>query len=476
MYKNILIVDDEPVQSKMMQKFIGDMDHNIIIMNNGRDVVDFFVNKKPINNIYPHEVSIMLLDLSMPDVDGLSVLRRIADVKGDLQVIVLTASNEISSAVAALSLGAIDYIIKGEKDLFARVVTSITSAIEKTNLKQQVYNLERKNSHQVSFSDLIGRSKDFLSAINLAKKVSNSNVPVLIEGPIGSGKELLARATHGTGAKSGKPFICVDCESLKLNVADSILFGYERTLSNGALERALGKIKEANGGTLFLDNVNALRSDIQVKLLRFLQEGEVEPVGGKLSSKVSVRIISSTTRDLETLVRQGRFREDLYYCLNVFLITLPSLKERGGDDIRLLSESFCRSFSVNENKKIRGITDEAMEMLVAYDWEDNVRQLRSYIFRAVVLCDEEMLKPEHFPQIVSLESFQSIRKGRAIKVPKKRVELIDIFHPDGKCKNLDDIEKEVVERLLEFYDNNLSEVSKQLGVGRSTIYRKLKPE
>lgn len=476
MQKNILIVDDEPVQAKLLARFIGDMDHNIIVMNSGREVVEFFVNKEPVNNISPSEVTIMMLDLSMPDVDGLSVLKQISEVKGDLQVIVLTASNEISSAIAALNLGAIDYIVKGEKDLFARVVTSIASAIEKTNLKQQVYHLERNNGHRVSFSDLIGKSENFVNAVNLAKRVSNSNVPVLIEGSSGTGKELLARAIHGSGAKSGKSFICVDCELLQPDIADSILFGIEKSINGNIIEKTLGKIREADRGTLFLDNIGSLRSDTQIKLLRFLQEGEIEPVGSnKGSVRVNARVISSDSRDLETLVRHSRFREDLYYCLNVFLIQMPSLTERGKEDIKLLAENFCKNFSVNENKKIKGINDEAVQMLAEFDWEENVRQLRSYMFRAVVLCDDEILNPEHFPQIISSDSFRKAKKTQG-KVYKKRMEMIDVFFPDGKCKDLEEIEQEIVAKLLEFFDNNLTEVSKQLKVGRSTIYRKLKPE
>jgi len=479
MQKNILIVDDEPVQSKLLARFIGDLDHNVICMNNGRQAVEFFLSRKPFNNLLPSEISIMLLDLSMPDVDGLSVLRQIADYRGNLQIIVLTASNEISSAISALNLGADDYIMKGEKDLFPRVVSSISNAIEKKNLKQQVYNLERKNSHQVSFSDLVGTSKIFIEAINLAKRVSNSNVPVLIEGAFGVGKELLASAIHGAGSKSGKPFVVVDCGALgqnntNLHEADITLFGGEVSVEYGISQRSIGKIREADGGTIFFDNVSALRPDTQVKLLKFIKEGAVDPVGGSSSVGVSVRIISSTNKDLEDYVEHGRFREDLFYCLNIFLINMPSLSERGPEDINILANNFCYDFSVNENKKIKGLNDQALELLYKFDWDDNIRQLRSHIFRAVVLCDGEILKAEHFPQIVNATFIKKNRKKSSDA--NKTFEKIELFKPDGQCKNLEEIETEVVEKLLDFFDGNLSEVSKQLKVGRSTIYRKLKPE
>jgi DNA-binding NtrC family response regulator len=479
MQKNILIVDDEPVQSKLLARFIGDLDHNVICMNNGRQAVEFFLNKKPFNNLLPSEISIMLLDLSMPDVDGLSVLKQIADHRGNLQVIVLTASNEISSAISALNFGADDYIMKGEKDLFPRVVSSISNAIEKKNLKQQVYNLERKNSHQVSFSDLVGTSKIFIDTVNLAKRVSNSNVPVLIEGVFGTGKGLLARAIHGAGSKSGKPFVVVDCGALgqsnaNLHEADITLFGGEVSAEYGITKRSIGKIREADGGTIFFDNVSALRPDIQVKLLRFIKEGAVEPFGSNSSVDVGVRIISSTSKDLEGYVKHGRFREDLFYCLNIFLINMPSLSERGPEDINILANNFCYDFSVNENKKIKGLNEQALELLYKFDWDDNIRQLRSCIFRAVVLCDGEILKAEHFPQIVNAAFIKKNRKKSADN--NKTFEKMELFKPGGQCKNLEEIETEVVEKLLDFFDGNLSEVSKQLKVGRSTIYRKLKPE
>ncbi|MFT6077517.1 MAG: DNA-binding NtrC family response regulator [Myxococcota bacterium] len=463
--KNVLIIDDELVQIKLMSKFVTDIGHNPIAMTNGDEVVDYFINKKALDGIRPSDISVMLLDLSMPETDGITILRKIAHHKGDVQVIILTASDEVSSAVIAANLGAIDYIVKGEKDLFARVTTSINSAIAKKALKQQVVNLERNNNQQVSFSDLIGNSKDFISTVNLAKKASNSNIPILIDGESGTGKELLARAIHGSGSKSGKPFIVVDCEAIKQSDADLILFG-----SN----EIAGKIREANGGTLFLNNIHALNSGIQGKILKLSQEGISEQVDTKAITKVSIRIISSTNQDLESYVRHDKFREDLYYCLGVFLISMPSLKERGSEDTKILARNFCRDFSISENKVIKGIDEDTLYMICSFDWEDNIRQLRNYIFRAVILCNDEYLKSEHFPQIINYNSVGRSRKKSKEFTAKDG--MLDLFFPDGKCKNLEEIESEIFTKLLHCFDGNLSEVSKQLKVGRSTIYRKLKPE
>ncbi len=478
MNKNILIVEDEPVQAKMFGEFVKkDMNHNVIFMSDGQQVLDFFLEKKnDINHLMPRDIDVMIIDLSMPKVSGMEVLKRIFDIKGDLQIIVITATNDTSVIINAINFGAIDYIVKGEKDVLTRLTTSLCNAIEKKNLKYQVYNLERRTKNQVVFSDIIGVDREFLGAINLAKKVSNSIVPVLIEGPSGTGKELLARAIHGSGPRSGKPFIIVDCAQLEIKNATEILFGHERKSDDGLVEKSVGKIKEAMGGTLFLDDIGSLQSDVQIKLLRFLQEGQFQPNGSKIIYRSTARVISSSKHDLVDLVRKKQFREDLLYRLNIFPIKLPSLLQRGVEDIKLLAENFCHNASVNENKKVKGISDNTMKLLLSYEWEDNIRQLKNYIFRAVVLCDEEYLEPRHFPQIIMIEN-QSISLARLSTMIRKtnstNSEVFDIFDISGKCKSLEDIEYEVVERLYHLYNGNLSEISKKLKVSRSTIYRKL---
>ncbi|MFT7087668.1 MAG: DNA-binding NtrC family response regulator [Rickettsiales bacterium] len=473
-YGNVLVVDDEGVQAALMSKFVRDLDYKTLIMHDGEEVVEFFSNKNSIDDIRPSEISLMVLDLSMPKMDGLTVLRQIASIKGDLQVVVLTSSSDVQTAIAAANLGALDYIVKGEKDLFPRVASAITSAIEKRVLKQQVYNLERKSTHQVSFSDIVGSSPELIEGINLAKKASNSNVPVLIDGEVGTGKELLARAIHGSGPKVGKPFIVVDCPSLNAENTDLTLFGCEKSEDLGIHERLIGKVREAEGGTLFLRNVHTLQSETQLKILRLLQDGIIRPVGGKLVTDAGVRVVSSTNVDLEAEVRHERFREDLYYCLSIFQISIPPLRERGFEDIDMLSRGFYRDFAINEGKNIKGIEEDAMSLLCSFDWEDNIRQLKNYVFKAVVLCDGEMLKSVHFPQITNFDKINRIRR-RPVRLTQSN-NSIDLFSVNGNCKNLEEIEVEIFTKILECFDGNLSEVSKQLKVGRSTVYRKLKPE
>jgi DNA-binding NtrC family response regulator len=470
----ILIVDDEPTQRKLLGRFIEDLDHNYLVMSSGMEVVDFFMNKKTIKGISCHDVDVMLLDLSMPDLDGLTVLKQIAPIKGDLQVIVLTANQDVTLAITAINYGAIDYIVKGERDIFARVTASINNAIEKKNLKYQVSHLARKGKDQVAFSDIIGQSEVISNVIKLAKKAVNSTIPILIEGPSGSGKELLARAIHGSSPRSGKPFIMIECDLLKNIDAEEELFGSEKVFADGAVKN-IGKLREANNGTIFFEKVDLLKPELQVKLLRFMQEGEFTPVMGKFPIRVNVRVISSTSRDLEKMVIAKKFREDLRYRIAAFPIAVPSLKERGEDDIKLLTENFCRDFAINENKKIKSINPDAFYLLYNYDWEDNVRQLKNFLFRAVVLCDGDFLKPEHFPQLLNKENNSLTKAKAAIKKNSDiNSELIDIFDDEGRCKTIDIIEEEIIRRLVDIYNGNLSEVAKQLDIGRSTIYRKLK--
>jgi DNA-binding NtrC family response regulator len=476
MIKNtILIVDDEATQRKVIARLIDNLGYRSLVMNNGMEVIDFFTNKKNVNGISCIDVDVVLLDLSMPDLDGIAVLNQIESIKGYSQVIVLTADSNIKMVISAIKSGAIDYVIKGGSDISSRLSASIANAIERKNLKYQLSSIVRSNKNQVIFSDIIGQSPAICAAIDLAKKVVNSAIPVLIEGSNGVGKELLARAIHGSGSRSGKPFIVFDCDLFKKRNIEEELFGSERLTYDG-LVKNIGKLREANGGTIFLDKIDLLKPEMQLKILRFIQDGGFLPATEKDMVLVNVKIISSINSSLEKLVMAKKFREDLHYRIAAFPIKVPSLKERGGDDIRLLAQSFCRDFSMSENKKIKGIDSDALYLIGNYDWEGNVRQLKNTIFRAVVLCDGDILKPEHFSQLLNKENSSSLLRSKSLAKKSLNInsELIDIFDDMGNSKSMSRIEEEVLHRLVEIFGGNISEVSKRMKIGRSTIYRKLK--
>ncbi|HLD76604.1 MAG TPA: sigma-54 dependent transcriptional regulator [Rickettsiales bacterium] len=474
--RNILIVDDEPTQCKMMKKFVTNLGHNAFVMNSGMEVVDFFTSKKVLDNLTYNDIDVMLLDLSMPDIDGLTVLKKIDNVKSDVQIIVLTATSDVTLAVNAINLGATDYIIKGGSDIHARLTSSIKNAIDKKNLKYQVSNLVRKDQNQVVFSDVIGQSKIMLSIIDLAKRAVNIAIPILVEGQNGCGKELLARAIHGSGMRVGKPFIVVECDMMKPEMAEEDLFGLERVV--GAKPK-IGKIREAEGGTIFLKKIEVLNLEVQTKLLRFLQDKEFHPTDSHKLVKSNVRLIASTSKDLAKLATEKKFREDLRYALSIFPIQIPSLQKRGDEDIIMLAEHFLRSFTVNENKKIKSFKPETIELLCKSDWKDNVRQLKNFIFRAVILCDDEVLYPEHFPQLLNAQNNYANDKmddATRKKLGMRSFYTVEIFDENNNCKPLADIEEEISKKLMDKYSGNISEVAKQLSIARSTLYRKLRME
>jgi DNA-binding NtrC family response regulator len=483
--KNILIVDDELVQCKILSKLVENLGYNYLIINNGSEVVNFFSHNKIINNLTSDDIDIMLLDLSMPDLDGLEVLKQITSIKGDLSIIVLTAHVDTSLIISAINLGAIDYIIKGQKNVFDRINASIANAIEKRNLKNKISHLKRQDQGQITFTDIIGNSEKMINIINSAKRVANLFVPVLIQGPQGSSKEFIARAIHGSSLRSAKPFIRVECELLQNHNAGNILFGYNRTLVDGKAENNPGKIHQAIGGTLFLEKVDMLTLDIQSQILKFIKEiefissfkyppSEHKSNYNRQLAKTNIRIISSASKNLLKLVKEKRFNKDLLRYLSSHVIRVPGLKDRGNEDIKLLAESFCHDFAANENKKINNISPEALDLLYNYQWQDNVRQLKHVIFRAVVLCNDQELKAKHFPQLLDQENNSYIEANSFIKKNCNiNTELIDIFDDNGKCKSLNVIVEEIIRRLINLHGGNLSEVAKRLDIGRSTVYRRL---
>jgi DNA-binding NtrC family response regulator len=421
-----------------------------------------------INGPRGDQITLMLLDLVMPDMGGVEVLNRLRASNSDLPVIVLTAKGGIDSAVEAMRAGANDFLVKPASP--ERITVSIRNQLKK------------KSDNRLSFEDLIAESPEMKQVFRLGARAAQSDIPILIEGESGAGKELIARAIQGTSARAGKPFVTVNCGAIPENLIESILFGHEKGSFTGASDKHLGKFQEADGGTLFLDEIGELRLDMQVKLLRALQEGEVDPVGSKRPVKVDVRIISATNRDLGQMAQEGGFREDLYYRLNVFPILVPSLRDRPAD-IAPLARHFISRFAAEENKPVVGLSQQAANLIAQFSWPGNVRQLENTIFRAVVLCDGSMLDICDFPQIAAAMGVDaSARQAQPVAaagasgpaMPAGSPYALAVTDAAGHIRRFEDLESEIIRMAIGRYEGHMSEVARRLGIGRSTLYRKLK--
>jgi DNA-binding NtrC family response regulator len=431
-------------------------------------------------------ISCVVLDLVMPDIDGMGVLAKMRDQQIATPVIVQTANGSIDAVVGAMRAGACDFVVKpvGAE----RLQVSIKNALRVNALEGEVRRMRHRAVGTMGLRDLHSRSPDMIRVSRLAERAAKSNIPVLIEGESGVGKEVLARVVQGSGERKGRPFVTVNCGAIPEKLVESTLFGHEKGAFTGATERHVGKFVEASGGTLFLDEIGELPMEAQVKLLRALQEGEVDPVGAKKPVRVDIRLISATNRSLLDLVKQGRFREDLYYRLNVFPIAMPPLRARR-EDIGHLARAFCTRFAAEEGKTIRGLSAEAEALVARYDWPGNVRQLENAVFRAVVLCDGDELTVADFPQIATHVDGFDVRipqapaplalpdeaqpATRIVQVPVRDPNALDLIEGTD-LRRLDDLEKEIIRFALNHYRGHMSEVSRKLGIGRSTLYRKLK--
>ena len=345
-------------------------------------------------------VDLVILDLVMPEVDGFAILDRVHPVRPELPVIVLTMQGGVDTVVKVMRTGAVDFIVKPASP--ERLQVSVENALKITALSDQVSRLTRRAVGQTNFDDIVLHSAAMEQTVNLARRAADSNIPILIEGESGVGKELIARAIQGSGDRSGNPFVAVNCGAIPENLVESILFGHEKGSFTGADQRQVGKFQEADGGMIFLDEISELRLDLQVKLLRALQEGEIDTIGGKRPTKVNVRVISATNQNLAQCVADGSFRQDLYYRLNVFPILIPPLRERR-EDVPPLVDHFIGEYAASESKSVRRATPETHELLKNYAWPGNVRQLENAVFRAVVLCDSDILTVADFPQIAQAQ-------------------------------------------------------------------------
>ena len=488
----ILIVDDDPVQCRLLEGMLQKFGYEVVTLDNGDAALALLTGADG------GRIDCVILDLVMPNLDGLGVLAGLRQAAINVPVIVQTAHGGIDNVVSAMRAGAIDFVVKpvGAE----RMHVSLRNALNTSALEGELARIRHRRAGTLSFTDIITKSPAMHAVLRMAQKAAASAIPVLVAGESGVGKELIARAIHGSGDRRTKPFVAVNCGAMPENLIESILFGHEKGSFTGATERHVGKFVEASGGTLFLDEVGELPAAAQIKLLRAVQEGEVEPVGARKPIKVDVRLVSATNRDLIADVKQGRFREDLFYRLHVFPITVPPLRERRAD-IPALARHFLALFAAEERKRIRLITPATLQLLTAFHWPGNIRQLENAIFRAVVLAEGDSLDVAEFPQITAQVSGLSaghlhgqpeapageiahdVVTGLAVIDDSSAtllvapapgsIDALPLLDAEGEVRPLEELEAALIRYAVTHYQGQMSEVARRLQIGRSTLYRKL---
>ncbi|MEP7241639.1 MAG: sigma-54 dependent transcriptional regulator [Devosia sp.] len=478
----VLIVDDDPVQLRLTGEVTRKAGFTPVTAGDGEAALRH-LRADP-------GFAAMILDLVMPDLDGMAVLDAMRRESIATPVIVQTAHSSLDTVVSAMRQGAADFFVKPVAP--ERLIMSLRNVIKLGELETIVRTDRARRAGTLGLDDIITRSPAMHRVLSLIQKAAKSPIPVLIEGETGTGKELIARIVQGMGERSGRAFVAVNCAAIPENLVESTLFGHRKGAFTGAVADQPGKFAEANGGTLFLDEIGELPPAAQAKLLRALQDGEIEPVGATRPERVNVRVISATNRRLLNLAQAGVFREDLYYRLNVFPIYLPPLRDRP-DDVALLSAHFIARFAADAGRRVAGLSPAALELLLHYDWPGNIRQLENAIYRAIVLSDGGLLEIADFPQIVahSLGRDEAGRMIAALPAPSAPVH-VDAARPlpmsarttdappdrflgaQGEVSPLIHVERDLIAFALERYNGRMSKVARMLGIGRSTLYRKLR--
>ncbi len=440
----ILIVDDEKNTRDALRDGLQKPDERkIYTAENAREALRILAEE---------ELDLVITDLKIPDSDGVKLLRDVKKHDPNIVVIVMTAYGTVDTAVAAMKLGAYDYIQKpfrmGDiRRLVSRALETRLLLMENAKLRQQL-------GAKCAPKNIIGFSPLFREIMSTVEKVAPSRATVLLLGESGTGKEVIARALHEMSGRRDKPFVKVNCGALPDSLLESELFGYEKGAFTNAIRQKKGRFELAHGGTIFLDEIADMPTPLQVKLLRILQDGEFERLGGEETIKVDVRVIAATNKDIDKEIEQGRFREDLYYRLNVIKIKLPPLRQRQ-DDIIPLAQHFLEKYALLNAKSIKGISPEAARLLEGYHWRGNVRELENVIERAVVLCSGDTIQKEHLPDYITGQD--------STKVVSFRIGT-----------TLEEIEEVMIARTLEATGGSKEEAARLLGIGVATLYRKLK--
>jgi len=434
----ILIVDDEEQLRSLLTRIItleGFTVHEAGSLNEASRVLA----REPID--------VVLCDVKLPDGSGVDFVRQTRTKFPFLEIILLTAFATIHDGVQAMKNGAFDYILKGDDN--DKVIPLLYKAIEKIQLQKRIQHLEQQIDKRYGFENILGNSIAIQEAITLAKKVAPTDTTVLLLGETGTGKEIFAQAIHNGSKRSDKLFMALNCSAFTKELLESEIFGHKAGAFTGATKDKKGLIEEANGGTLFLDEIGEMHIDLQSKLLRVLETNEFIKVGDTKSTKVNVRIIAATNRDLREDIRNGKFREDLFYRLNVFSIQLPSLRERK-EDITLLAASFMKISAEKTNKRITGMSKEFIARLQQQEWKGNIRELKNIIERAVILADSPELTTEYLP-----------------------IDIQQSLSNSSSSFDLADIERSHIQKVLHYTKGNKSKAAELLGIGLTTLYRKL---
>jgi DNA-binding NtrC family response regulator len=441
---SILVVDDDADMREWVKEDLEREGFTVETAAGGRAGVE---------RVKAGGIDLVVSDVKMPDLDGLDLLREVREVEPSPFVIIVTGFGSIDTAIRAVKLGANDYITKPFK--IDQLLLSIDKALAERSLRSEVTRLREEVGRREGLDNIIGRSAPMQEIFALIRRLSASHANLIITGESGTGKELVARALHARSPRKGRPFVAVNCAAIPENLLESELFGYTRGAHSTANADRQGLFVEADGGTLFLDEIAELPLSLQPKLLRILQDGEVRPLGTNRAVRVDVRVIAATNRDLERALREGRFREDLYYRLNVIQLPLPPLRGRQ-EDILALADHFLQRSAGRSAKAVKGWREGAKKLLLAHHWPGNVRELENVVERAVALAESEFIGPDDLP--------------RALQ-ERKSPDLLSSAVAQGFT--LDQLEREYIERVLDVEGGNKTRAAQRLGLDRKTLYRKL---
>ena len=458
MADKVLIVDDDRDLLDLVALYLrGD----------GYDVVTADTGQSGLERARSESVDAMVLDLLLPDLAGTDILARLQEENSRVPVIVLTAKDDVQVVVDCMRFGAVDFIQKPVEK--TRLLTSVRNACTNGVLRNRVENLSKKLRKREGFASVVGSSRAIRECVHLLNRAAVSDVTVLLQGESGTGKEVAARAVHSESIRHDAPFVAINCGAIPEGLIESELFGHEKGAFTGATTSRMGSFEQANGGTLLLDEIGELRPDLQVRLLRVLQERVVQRVGASSATPVDVRVIAATNRDLREEVARERFREDLYYRLAVFPVSLPALRDRG-DDIIILAKHFIERFAVQNDKAIDGLAPDTQRAFETYPWPGNVRELENVIERAIILEDSNLITPESLPREVMVE-----RRESGIAAPSFAAS-IDSDVGEWEAADIvpfEEEERRIIQRALELTNWNVQEASRRLNLGRATVYRKI---